>query len=84
MDVYRERLLAGDLSEFEFSDMVNVLMGAEKAEAELIARILGDRKGVSKALRERAEALLARLEGRQTDGQVVAPAALPAPEDTTK
>ena len=71
MEVYRDRLMAGEMGEAELAGLTQILMGAEKAEAELIARILGDRKGVSKALRERAEALLARLEGRQIE---VAPA----------
>lgn len=84
MEVYRHRLIAGELGEAEFSELGKLLMGAEKAEAELIARILGDRKGISKALRDRAEALLARLEGRQAEAQIAQAPALPSVEPSDK
>ena len=76
--VYRDRLLAGDLGEGELATLATLLMSAEKAEAEIIARILGDRKGVSAALKERAEAVIAKLESRTAEAL---PAAEPAPSE---
>jgi hypothetical protein len=64
MATYRERLLNGELNEAELAQVVATLMGAEKAEAEMIARILGDRKGGSRLLKERVESLLSKLEAR--------------------
>jgi hypothetical protein len=64
LDIYRERLLRGELGEDELLSVVQLLVGAEKAEAEMIARILGDQKGGARLLKDRAEALLAKLEAR--------------------
>jgi hypothetical protein len=64
LDAYRERLLSGDLSEEELLAVTKLFAEAEKAEAEMIARILGDKSEQSKALRERVENLLARMEAR--------------------
>jgi hypothetical protein len=80
LETYRERLLAGEMSEAEFASMTHLLMGAEKAEAEMIARILGDAKGGSRLLKERVEALLSKLEARLGVADVPA---LPPIEDTT-
>ena len=44
--------------------MTKIFAEAEKAEAEMIARILGDKSEQSKALRERVERLLERMEAR--------------------
>ena len=76
LDIYRERLLHGELGEDELLSVVQLLVGAEKAEAEMIARILGDRKGGP--LKERAEALLSKLEARLVAADTQAPALPPA------
>jgi hypothetical protein len=78
LSVYRERLLSGDLSEAALGTLAALLMSSEKAEAEIIARILGDRKGVTTALKERAEAVIAKLESRTAEAL---PAAEPAPSE---
>jgi hypothetical protein len=64
LETYRDRLLSGELSEDELLAVTKIFAEAEKAEAEMIARILGDKSEQSKALRERVENLLARMEAR--------------------
>jgi hypothetical protein len=76
---YRERLLAGELSEGDLSTLAALLMAAEKTEAEIVAKLLGDRKGTTGALKERAEEVMRKLEARTaTVGETPAPEAAPA------
>lgn len=75
---YRQRLLDGELSEPDLATLAALLMSSEKAEAEIIARILGDRKGVTTALKERAEAVIAKLEARTVEAL---PTAEPTPSE---
>ena len=77
---YRERLLAGELSEGDLSTLAALLMAAEKTEAEIIAKILGDRKGTSSALKERAEEVMRRLEARTAEAATASET--PTPEAT--
>jgi hypothetical protein len=64
LDTYRDRLLSGELSEEELLAVTKIFAEAEKAEAEAVARILGDKSELSKSLRERVERLLTRMEAR--------------------
>ena len=64
LEVYRARLLNGEMSEDELLAVTKIFADAEKAEAEMIARILGDKKGGTRVLKERVEALLSRMEAR--------------------
>ena len=64
LETYRQRLLSGEMSEDELLAVTKIFAEAEKAEAEMIARILGDKSEGSRALRERVERLLERMEAR--------------------
>ena len=81
---YRQRLLDGELSEGDLATLAALLMANEKAEAEIIARILGEKKGGGRLLKERAEALMAKLEARTVEAlpeAESAPAAVPPPSE---
>jgi len=80
MAACRERIASGELNEAELVPLAQLLVGAEKAEAEMIARLMGDKSAGSQVLRERVERVILKLE-QQAEAQAMLPV---SPTEPTK